>query len=179
MKVDYTAWSNILFIMCLTGGKGTKQRVSNLVDQLGDFGADISSLRSDVGNMLLYQEGKNYLDSDSHISADFTVDKRQKILEWVSGVKCEDHHAEVVKIRLEGTGTWLFQRQEIQGWLESEESSILWLHGKGNIYTSVVLEQRLTLVSSWIGEDSAQVGIPFHNYGGKHPHSHSRLALEL
>ena len=62
---NYTAWSNILFIMRLTEGKGTKQTVSNLVDQLGGFGADISSLRSDVGNMLLYQEGKNYLNSDS------------------------------------------------------------------------------------------------------------------
>ena len=114
-----------------------------------------------------------------HTSADLTVDKRQKILEWVSGVKCEDHHAEVVKIRLEGTGTWLLQRQEVQGWLESEESSILWLHGKGNIYTSVLLEQGLTPVSSWIREDSAQVCISFHNYGAKYSHGHSRLALEL
>ena len=95
-------------------------------------------------------------------SADFTEDKRQKILEWVSGVKCEDHHAEVVKIRLEGTGAWLLQRREVQGWLESDESSVLWLHGKGSIHTTSVLrEQGLTFVSSWIGEDGAQVAIFF------------------
>ena len=138
MKVDYPVWSINLFIMLLTKGKGAKQMVSNLVGQLGGFGADISSLRSDVGNMLLHQQGKNYLDSGSCTSADFTVDKRQKILEWVSGVKCEDHHAEVVKIRLEGTGAWLLQRREVQGWLESDESSVLWLHGKGNMHSTSV-----------------------------------------
>ena len=66
-------------------------------------------------------------------SANFPVNKRQNILEWLSIVKCEDHHAEVVKTRLEGTGAWLLQRQEIRNWLEAEESSVLWLHGKGNI----------------------------------------------
>ena len=66
-------------------------------------------------------------------SANFPVDKRQNILEWLSIVKCEDHHAEVVKTRLEGTGAWLLQRREIRNWLEAEESSVLWLHGKGKI----------------------------------------------
>ena len=86
-------------------------------------------------------------------SADFTEDKRQKILEWVSEVRCEDHHAEVVKTRLEGTGSWLLQRQEIQSWLESEESSVLWLHGKGNICdTPVLLEHGLTLSPAGSGK---------------------------
>ena len=94
----------------------------------------------------------------SHTSANFVVDKRQKILEWLSQVKCEDHHAEVVKTRLKGTGAWLLRRQEIRSWLESEESSVLWLHGKGFIHrTSILLKQGLTLVSSWIGEDGSQV----------------------
>ena len=68
---------------------------------------------------------------------------------------------EVVKTRLEETGAWLLQRREIQKWLESEKSSVLWLHGKGNrdsLSNYVALEQRLNLVSSWIGEDSAHVG---------------------
>ena len=50
--------------MFLTKGVDTKKRVANLVDQLGFFGADISSLRSDVGDILLQQEGKSYLDTD-------------------------------------------------------------------------------------------------------------------
>ena len=71
----------------------------------------------------------------------FTAGKRREVLEWLSKVKCEDHHTEVVKTRLEGTGAWLLQRSEIREWLESKESSILWLHGKGNIHsTSVLLE---------------------------------------
>ena len=65
------------------------------------------------------------------------------MLEWLSKVKCEGHHAEVVKARLEGTGAWLLQRQEIQDWLESEKSSILWIHGKGNIHSApLLLRQR-------------------------------------
>ena len=65
--------------------------------------------------------------------ANFTEGKRREMLEWLSEVKCEDHHAEVVKTRLERTGMWLLRRHEIRNWRESEESSILWLHGKGNI----------------------------------------------
>ena len=85
------------------------------------------------------------------------------MLGWLSEVKCEDHHQEVVKVRLEGTGTWVLQRQEIRDWLESEESSVLWLHGKGNIRSasaSLFLEEGLTFAPSWIGKDNSQVGMP-------------------
>ena len=68
------------------------------------------------------------------LPANFVAGKRREVLEWISQVKCDDHHAEVVKTRLEGTGGWLLQRKEIRGWLESEGSSTLWLHGKGNIH---------------------------------------------
>ena len=54
-----------MFELFLTKGEDTRKRVSDLVDQLGSFGADISSLRSNVGNIMLHQEGKSYLDSDS------------------------------------------------------------------------------------------------------------------
>ena len=47
--------------MFLTKRQDTKKRVENLVDQLGSFGADISSLHKNVGNMLLHQEGKSHL----------------------------------------------------------------------------------------------------------------------
>ena len=90
--------------------------------------------------MLLYLEGKRCLNIrfSYSTSANFPVDKRQKILNWLSEVKSEDHHAEVVKTRLEGTGAWLLHRQEIRNWLEAEESSVLWLHGKGNIHRTSV-----------------------------------------
>ena len=65
MKVYITPWSMILFVMFLIEGEDTKKRVSNLVDQLGGFGADMSSLRSGVGNMLLQLEGKRCLNGHS------------------------------------------------------------------------------------------------------------------
>ena len=94
------------------------------------------------------------------------------MLEWLSKVKCEDHHAEVVKARLEGTGAWLLQRQEIRHWLELEESSVLWLHGKGNVqdisvFAAFARTRADFCVSSRIGKDSAQVSISFHNYDAK------------
>ena len=118
--------------MPLINGEDTKKRVENLVDQLGSFGADISSLRSNVGNMLLHLEGESYLSGHVRTSANFTAGKRLEVLEWLSKIKSRDHHAEVARTRLEGTGAWLLQRKEIRSWLEAEESSILWLHGKGN-----------------------------------------------
>ena len=59
MKVDYHSLvnSSVLF---LNKGEDTKNKISNLMDQLASFGGDISSLRSNVGNMLLHLEGKSY-----------------------------------------------------------------------------------------------------------------------
>ena len=47
--------------MFLIKGEDTKKRVENLVDQLGSFGADISSLRHNVENMWLQLEGEREL----------------------------------------------------------------------------------------------------------------------
>ena len=72
------------------------------------------------------------------VPTNFIAGKRREVLEWLSEVKCEDHHAEVVRTRLEGTGAWLLQRKEIREWLESEGSSTLWLHGKGSRHSASV-----------------------------------------
>ena len=64
MKVDYHSLVNSSIIF-LNKGEDTKDKISNLMDQLASFGGDISSLRSNVGNMLLYLEGKGYLNHHS------------------------------------------------------------------------------------------------------------------
>ncbi|OCK79032.1 hypothetical protein K432DRAFT_300680, partial [Lepidopterella palustris CBS 459.81] len=51
------------------------------------------------------------------------------ILEWLSPVPYIDHHNNIHKDRLEGSGLWLFRKQQYQDWRESSCSSILWLHG--------------------------------------------------
>ena len=63
-------------------------------------------------------------------------------MEWLSIVKSGDHHAEVVKTRLDGTGAWLLQRNEVREWLESRDSAVLWLHGKGNIQSTSVRQSK-------------------------------------
>ena len=55
-------WSMVVF---LTMGEDTKKRFSNLTDQLEGFGADISSLRGNVRNILHHLDGNNGLNCDS------------------------------------------------------------------------------------------------------------------
>jgi hypothetical protein len=63
-------------------------------------------------------------------------EKRRKILEWVSIINIAAHHDEAKKSRSEGTGAWLFEDKSFEDWVESESSSIMWLHGKGMISRS-------------------------------------------
>ena len=53
-----------------------------------------------------------------------------KILEWLSSQPYLDHHQQIKKQALEGSGQWLLQDQTYAEWYKSSTSSLLWLHGK-------------------------------------------------
>ena len=56
--------------------------------------------------------------------------KRIEILRWVSPQPYMEHHKQVSKHTLSGTGRWLLEDSTYAQWLKSSTSSLLWLHGK-------------------------------------------------
>lgn len=60
-----------------------------------------------------------------------TGEERRNILGWLSKVDYGAHHEKARDLRFDGTGGWLFGKQEFEDWVESQYSSILWLYGKG------------------------------------------------
>ena len=58
-----------------------------------------------------------------------TVAERGKMLQWISPIPYMQHHSQAKKDVLSGTGKWFLKNEEVQGWLSSSSSSIMWLHG--------------------------------------------------
>ncbi|KIM99246.1 hypothetical protein OIDMADRAFT_65994, partial [Oidiodendron maius Zn] len=65
----------------------------------------------------------------SEITDFLDTEKRLGILQWLSTVPYEQHHQNVRKDRLLGSGMWLLSKSEFTLWRSSSVSSILWLHG--------------------------------------------------
>lgn len=63
-------------------------------------------------------------------TSDFTIEEeRSKILQWISSVEYAKHHLTAAEDRVQGTGEWLFRRNDFIEWQNSRDSAILWLHG--------------------------------------------------
>lgn len=56
--------------------------------------------------------------------------KRVDILRWVSSQPYSEHHEQVFKHALPGTGKWLIEDPIYERWHKGSTSSLLWLHGK-------------------------------------------------
>ncbi|KAL9066249.1 MAG: hypothetical protein Q9161_007706 [Pseudevernia consocians] len=56
--------------------------------------------------------------------------ERMEILRWVSSQPYLDHHQQVKKKALSGSGQWLLQDPLYIQWYKQSVSSLLWLHGK-------------------------------------------------
>ncbi|KAI5817928.1 hypothetical protein BZA77DRAFT_343298 [Pyronema omphalodes] len=54
---------------------------------------------------------------------------RYSILQWISAIPYRSHHQRISEGRLEGTGKWLFERQEYKDWISSDVSNLLLLRG--------------------------------------------------
>ena len=60
-----------------------------------------------------------------------TVDsERVEILRWLSTQPYFDHHQQIKKQALSGSGRWLLQDPLYMQWYKQSVSSLLWLHGK-------------------------------------------------
>ena len=56
--------------------------------------------------------------------------KRQEILRWLSAQPYHEHHEQIWKKALAGTGRWLVEDSIYAEWHKGSTSSLLWLHGK-------------------------------------------------
>ena len=56
--------------------------------------------------------------------------KRFEILRWVSAQPYLEHHEQISKKALAGTGNWLLEDPLYANWHKGSTSSLLWLHGK-------------------------------------------------
>ncbi|KAI5813444.1 hypothetical protein BZA77DRAFT_296034 [Pyronema omphalodes] len=54
---------------------------------------------------------------------------KSSILQWISDIPYTSHHKRISEERLEGTGNWLFEREEYTTWMSSSESKLLLLRG--------------------------------------------------
>ncbi|KAL3302228.1 Pfs domain-containing protein [Colletotrichum asianum] len=68
-------------------------------------------------------------DSPGISRIEFTTQRINEILTWISKEPYEQHHTLNKSEVLEGTGRWLLEDEVFQSWKNSEASSILWLHG--------------------------------------------------
>ncbi|KAI5850862.1 hypothetical protein BZA05DRAFT_51671 [Tricharina praecox] len=55
--------------------------------------------------------------------------RRSEILEWISTIPYTSHHRSISDCRLDGTGTWIFDKDEYRTWRASNVSLLLLLRG--------------------------------------------------
>ena len=107
---------------------------SNLSMEMEKFAAGNEDMRKHTEQMLKLSEQlshpvKRVAEQLSQITDFLDTEKRLGILQWLSIVPHEQHHQNVRKDRLPGSGMWLLSKSEFTLWRSSSMSSILWLHG--------------------------------------------------
>ena len=71
--------------------------------------------------------------------------KKSEILGWISNIPYTSHHKHISEERLEGTGKWLFEREEYRTWRSSSASKLLLLRGiRMSLHTFMGMGSRLT-----------------------------------
>ena len=65
----------------------------------------------------------------SALSDEYEVNKRNKILSWISDIPYKGIHNVARKGWTKGTGNWLLEHDRYLKWRASSASTILWLHG--------------------------------------------------
>jgi hypothetical protein len=105
-----------------------------------DLPKQIHTIWTNLGSPLL-RIGEQLSDIQGHLNCrvvlprhqrfltPYIAEKRAKIMRWTSLIRTQDHYEDAKEDILEGTGEWLFRKQEYQEWIVSSVSSILWLRG--------------------------------------------------
>ena len=99
---------------------------ARILDRIQDREANmkLKSLFEDLRSPILRVDARV-----SALSDEYEVDKRNKILFWVSDIPYEEIHYVARKGWTKGTGKWLLNHERHVEWRASSASTILWLHG--------------------------------------------------
>jgi hypothetical protein len=65
-------------------------------------------------------------------------------LRWISSVKYNAHHREIIENVLEGSGKWLFEKAEFRQWSSMATSSLLWIRGDRELPLRNIVRERFT-----------------------------------
>ena len=103
-----------------------QDREARNLDRIQDREANmkLKSLFEDLRSPILRVDARV-----SALSDEYEVDKRNKILFWVSDIPYEEIHYVARKGWTKGTGKWLLNHERHVEWRASSASTILWLHG--------------------------------------------------
>lgn len=102
------------------------------------FGEELATLSLNEKNN--HQHLKGVLDNiqmpidrierDVHdLRDDLSDAKRSQIIQWISPIPYKQHHNQVKKDLMDGTGEWFLNGNELLEWRGSSTSSIMWLRG--------------------------------------------------
>jgi hypothetical protein len=127
--------------------------LGKLRELLEGLGAVTSRFNSKLDNMGCILEGtRKYLLNPglSQSTHPVTESRKSKVLAWISTLPYTSHHKRISEQRLEGTGTWLFDKKEYRNWRGSNTSKLLLLRGIRKSQPMLDLNSCLTdLFNSW------------------------------
>lgn len=130
---------------------------NNITEALGSLSITQESSYSQMLSLLHTIDGPIFRMSGQLHSVEDHLDKeeRVKILRWLSSQPYMEHHEQIVKHVLSGSGRWLLQDPMYIQWHRSSASSLLWLHGKvgsgKSTLVSLVVEDAMKRVDAGQG----------------------------
>ena len=85
--------------------------------------------------------------------------ERIEILRWLSAQPYIEHHEQIFKHALPGSGQWLLRDSTYIDWLQNSTSSLVWLHGKvgsgKSTLVSIVIEDTMRRFTAGLGSPPA------------------------
>ncbi|OCK94501.1 uncharacterized protein K441DRAFT_636242, partial [Cenococcum geophilum 1.58] len=104
-------------------------------------------------------------DKSNHYANFNTGKERSEFLDWISKVDFEKVHDDIYAKKHGGTGAWLLQRTEFEGWLNSQQSSLLWCYGKPGAGKSVLASNVLEHITTEFAlHDNVGISFAYYNY---------------
>lgn len=85
----------------------------------------------------------------------------QVMLEWLDAPDLSARHNMVRKGRTEGTGAWLLQGAEFEGWRDSGEMGVLWMHGIPGCGKSVLTSSLVDNMRHFISADGRTAAMAY------------------
>ncbi|KAK4692274.1 hypothetical protein P7C71_g4894, partial [Lecanoromycetidae sp. Uapishka_2] len=105
---------------------------NSITKGLGNLSIDQENKYSEVLAVLSAIDGPVSRMGNQLVSVDDHLEEKERveILSWLSSQPYMEHHEQIFKHVLSGSGAWLLQDPMYTKWHKNSASSLLWLHGK-------------------------------------------------